>query len=521
MSCQERLFSIEREPESLILQVAKSFKVAANRIQQRRLVYLDSFDWALFSKGLALTWESSNLGSALALSRLDGETISAAIRSRAPAFCADLDPCPMRKRIENAVGVRRLLPRLSLNYSGWEVRILDEREKVIVVLLMPEGSVRATFRQKKARSLPRWVRVLPVRGFESAHKELADLIGRLPDAVAAQEPFFSAALHAAGEAPLDYSSRLNIHLARDTRAGDAIQMLLAQLFRTMMINERGVLKDLDPEFLHDFRVAVRRTRALLGRFSELLNPHVLEAFSSEFRWLGQATGKKRDLDVFLIKLEELKARRIVDEIEDLEPLIRLLRNRQKEDGLKLAEVMSSPRFRELFSAWDNALNSGSSFQSDRADELVFDLASPRIWKVYRRILKKGTRLSASAEPPLLHSLRIECKKLRYLLEFFKSLYSAPLMSGLISDLKGLQDILGDFNDSHVQYRNLKTYVEEAWAEQEIPAQTFLVAGRLLEQMEASQNKLRQHFTEKISLFANRSRKKALKRELTGRQRGAR
>jgi len=516
MSFQERLFSIDRDPESLIAHVARTFKVAVNPIPESRRLYLDSFDWGLYSKGLALSWESAQAGSLLTLARLGGETVASMGRARPPAFCSALEPSPFRKRIENAVGVRRLLPRLTLDFSGWEVRILDEREKVTALLLLPEGKVRATFRKKKTRALPRWVRVVPVRGFGSVHRELTDLVGHLAGTTL-QEPFYEAALRAAGETPGDYSSKLDVRLEPAMPSVAALKLLFLKLLGTMQINEVGLCADLDPEFLHDFRVAVRRTRALLGRSKQHLDPKVLEEFNREFRWLGQLTGKKRDLDVFLIKLEQLKARRVVKEVEDLGPLIELLRQRQYQEGKALSTVIRGSRYQDLVSNWSNALEREDSFRAERARESVYALASPRIWKIYRKILRKGAGLSESTEPLLLHELRIDCKKLRYLLEFFRSLYPQPLMSGLISDLKGLQDILGDFNDCHVQYQNLKTYVDEAWAEKQIPARTFLVAGRLLEQMEASQQALRRHFSDRFNLFANRSRKKALKKELSRRR----
>jgi CHAD domain-containing protein len=321
----------------------------------------------------------------------------------------------------------------------------------------------------------------------------------------------------AGETPGDYTSKLDVRLEPGMPSVAALKLLFLKLLRTMQTNEVGLCADLDPEFLHDFRVAVRRTRALLGRSKEHLDPKVLEEFNREFRWLGQLTGKKRDLDVFLIKLEQLTARRVVEEVEDLGPLIDLLRQRQHQEGKALATFIRSSRYRDLVSNWSKALEREDSFRAERFRESVYALASPRIWKIYRKILRIGAGLSESTEPRLLHELRIDCKKLRYLLEFFRSLYPQPLMGGLISDLKGLQDILGDFNDCHVQYQNLKTYVDEAWAEKEIPARTFLVAGRLLEQMETSQQALRRHFSDRFNLFANRSRKKALKKELSRRR----
>ena len=64
----------------------------------------------------------------------------------------------------------------------------------------------------------------------------------------------------------------------------------------------GTIADVDSEFLHDFRVAVRRTRSLQRQLEPVFPPEPLAHFRSEFRWLQQATGPVRDLDVHQLDL---------------------------------------------------------------------------------------------------------------------------------------------------------------------------------------------------------------------------
>ena len=49
---------------------------------------------------------------------------------------------------------------------------------------------------------------------------------------------------------------------------------------------------------------------------------------------------------------------------------------------------------------------------------VIDLACKRIYKKYRGVVKAGNLILENAEDEMLHVLRIHCKKLRYLMEFF-------------------------------------------------------------------------------------------------------
>jgi CHAD domain-containing protein len=81
-----------------------------------------------------------------------------------------------------------------------------------------------------------------------------------------------------------------------------------------------------------------------------------------------------------------------------------------------------------------------------------------IYKRYRRIVKKGSKISETTPDEKLHELRIDCKKLRYLLEFFTSLFPENEMKKLVKQLKQLQENLGDFNDLSVQQEFLVNHL---------------------------------------------------------------
>jgi CHAD domain-containing protein len=55
-------------------------------------------------------------------------------------------------------------------------------------------------------------------------------------------------------------------------------------------------------------------------------------------------------------------------------------------------------------------------------------------------------------------LRIDSKKLRYLLEFFAELYDSTTVSRLVSELKKLQNVLGVINDTQVQLALVEEFV---------------------------------------------------------------
>ena len=87
--------------------------------------------------------------------------------------------------------------------------------------------------------------------------------------------------------------------AADFAVADALLGYLAEMDATV----DGIVDDIDTEYLHDFRVAVRRTRSVLKMLGDVLPPGLAERVAPEFRWLGDITTPTRDLDVYLLELE--------------------------------------------------------------------------------------------------------------------------------------------------------------------------------------------------------------------------
>ena len=93
--------------------------------------------------------------------------------------------------------------------------------------------------------------------------------------------------------------------------------------------------------------------------------------------------------------------------------------------------------------------------SPNAARPIHELASRRILKMYKRVLKEGRAIGPETSPEHLHELRKSCKKLRYLIEFFVSLYSKNSAKAVIKSLKLLLDNLGNYQDLEVQAGKLR------------------------------------------------------------------
>src|SRR5262249_57562017 len=69
--------------------------------------------------------------------------------------------------------------------------------------------------------------------------------------------------------PGAYSSNIRVHLRPTLRADEAAKVILRGLLHVIKCNTEGVKNDIDTECLHDFRVAIRRTRAVLSQIKEV------------------------------------------------------------------------------------------------------------------------------------------------------------------------------------------------------------------------------------------------------------
>jgi CHAD domain-containing protein len=282
-------------------------------------------------------------------------------------------------------------------------------------------------------------------------------------------------------------------------ADQSARRILRQLFGVLRSNVGGVVEDEDIEFLHDLRVANRRTRTALSQTKGVLPSSVMDTFPPEFKWLGDVTGPCRDLDVMLL---EMDSHRHQAEIDDgaLSPLENFLKEKRRLEHDLVRAALQSERFQRLVDDWGRFLETGAEegAKAPLAPVSTIDVAGPRILKAYRRIRKRGAEIDDNPPAALLHRLRIDGKKLRYLLEFFSDLYPGSTVTRFIRELKQLQDILGGSNDTVVQLALTREFADQGTA----TAETLVAVGRFTEAITQRQRELRAEFSERFELFAS-------------------
>jgi CHAD domain-containing protein len=122
------------------------------------------------------------------------------------------------------------------------------------------------------------------------------------------------------------------------RSDEASKIILRSLLQVMKTNEAYIEKDLDTEFLHDYRVAVRRTRSALGQIKNVFPKEPTLRFKKDFSFVGKLSNQLRDLDVYLLKKDAYKALLPSVLRDDIDPLFDYLSNKRSKALSKLSEV---------------------------------------------------------------------------------------------------------------------------------------------------------------------------------------
>ena len=522
MSRSPVTYAIESEVASqeIWLSLDAEFSTHADTLPGSSSTYLDTFDWRLHRHGGALylldrdhptlSWQTSA-----------GDILRRPLAEQAPEFAEDLPRGTLRESLAPLLEMRRLLPIVRVESKGRLLAILNADDKTVARVVIEEGRAMDPAVDESPRPMPRVLRVVPVRGYDGAFDRVVRYVETTLGLPRLEYGDLTAALETIGRSPGDYSSKLAIQLDPLMPSAEAMKLVHRTLLDAILANEDGTRGDLDSEFLHDFRVAGRRTRAALRQVKSVFPDDAVERFSAELAWLGAVTGPTRDMDVYLLKMPEYRSALPATALEHLDPLNEFLIERQHREHEILVQALDSDRYRALINDWKAFADEPNPEPGPHnAQRAVFLVASERIWRAYRRVLKRGRAIDDSTPAEALHRLRLDCKKLRYLLEFFRSLYERPAIDKLIKALKGLQDNLGDFNDLEVQQLKLPEFALQMMTEDSAAPETLMAMGRLVERLEVSQHRERDRFAECFARFEKRKNRKAFRRLFKARPLGA-
>jgi len=245
----------------------------------------------------------------------------------------------------------------------------------------------------------------------------------------------------------------------DDDAFERLRGLLHAQLREVLAHDPGTRLGSDPESLHDMRVAVRRTRALLRAGKKLIGADT-QSLADELKWIGAVLGAVRDLDVLLAHLHERADELGPPDAKFAGRLLRKLERRRTAARRALLRALEGDRYLRLLDSFDAEL---AALPRSDAETTLDSLARKQL-----RELRDA--VSALADEPLdaeLHHVRKLGKRARYAAELADK-------AAVVKRAKELQDVLGEHQDAVVAEETLRELAGDA------PPAEALAAGRLVD-----------------------------------------
>ena len=517
--------------------LARGLGAQDGRARETERSFYDTFDGLVHAAGLTL-WHGE--GDLELVERDTGELRARhrCPRPEEPFFAKQLGAGSLRDALLAVTELRALLPLADVRSRERLLRVLDEEQKTVVRVALCEPAVICA---EPAPLRPR-LRLTGVRGYD---KELGRVRAMLEGELgfkATDQPLVDEAVRACGALPGGISSKVEVALSPEERSEVAAGAVLSRLLEVMEANLDGTIADIDSEFLHDFRVSVRRTRSVQRELKGVFAPGPLQRFRREFRWLQQVTGDARDLDVYVLDFEGFRA--LVPERMGgaLEPLLEVLRERRLAARSEMEGALRSERAVSLLAQWSSFLcelsgeggsgsgdggsgrtgsassgfekvdsgKAGSGGERPDAARPIIDVAGGRIRSVYARMRRMGEAIDESSPPEAYHELRKKGKELRYLLELFGApLFPGEVVNPMVKTLKALQDVLGRHQDREIQVATLHALAPEV-ARRPAGPSAALAMGALVQRLGEDELAARAAFAERFSAFTAKRQRTLVK-----------
>lgn len=466
--------------------------------------YYDTFDWRLYERNLAFVHSGKDYS--LYSYNDNKKILSVKSNEIKQQYFADSFAKQMQEKIRDIIQYRALLNICRCKRKTEIYKILNEDEKTVVKLYHDYIKISNNETNEFTLNI---VRMIPLRGYNKTLIELTRALLEKGFAVES-ENYLEFIYKHFGRVPGQYSSKIKLMLDARITTIEALRLILIKLVDVLIECENGIIDDIDIEFLHDYRVSVRNAKVILSEFKKILAPSLLSELKSIFSGIGSKTNALRDYDVSLLNKPKYESY-LPDMLRNkLQPLFDRIENERMIEFRKLKRYLTSEEYKNTILQLDVLLE--GDFESgipEEANQPILQYSQKVIARRYRNILKKGRQITAESKDEELHEVRLEGKKLRYLLELFSSLFPGDEVDFLIKQLKIIQDNLGDFNDLSIQQEKMKYYLSDVGDEINLDNQMAFVIGGLITALHRKRNEVRAEFMELFTQFDSEENRKII------------
>lgn len=217
----------------------------------------------------------------------------------------------------------------------------------------------------------------------------------------------------------------------------------------------------EADYIHRFRVDLRKMRVLFNFLKPFLNKDIYETFNQSLRDLGRRLSPLRDLDALIEECSDLSLTEpyLIDNYAEVfrfleKERLRLVKSQSTKKALKA--------FEGILEAADGILQQLVLFE--KQNEASF---SKHFNKRYQHKIDKFEKAFAEldiTDYEAVHEVRKLAKKVRYASVGFKTVLAKKERKKVKKRAKKIQEYLGEITDTHVSIEILMEYKEKAKAE---------------------------------------------------------
>ena len=277
---------------------------------------------------------------------------------------------------------------------------------------------------------------------------LEGLASRLRTAGAGSATRMSRLARALGTPALQAPDVVVVEPGDEHNAGDVIKAAIARSVLRFVVHMPAVQIGEDTEALHQARVATRRLRSDLRTFGPLLDEGWVTSLRDELRWMGDALGKVRDVDVLMLRLDATSTHLLEADRYPLRVMMTMLQTERERRRRTLLTAVDEDRYLELLDRMVDAANQPRLLSS--ADRPFREALRELVRAPFELLMQTVLELPDKPTDPDLHRIRIRAKRVRYAAEAVAPL-AGKKATRFAKAAARLQDTLGDLQDASVAH----------------------------------------------------------------------
>ena len=399
-------------------------------------------------------------------------------------FVDNLPDSDVKKTLKKSVGVRMVseVCRFTVHEAHYSLCNTDQKTLAKIQVLRT-GDTRV-------------ISATPIKGYEKVIKKLSQALAEMGATEYTANPT-EVMLTLSGFIPSEYSLKPKFNLSSDMTTRQAVAKIGLLMLQTARVNEPGIIQAIeDTEFLHDYRVCLRKVRSLVNLLKDSFVVEDYQEIKQRLSGLASNTNRLRDLDVYLLKKDSYYDRLPEPLRGGLPVMFADFTRQQSRCRRELKKWFVSEEYAQEM---DWLIQRFESLQALPETEIATQSIDRWVLKKARKNFKKighmGTLITPDTPDEDVHELRILCKKFRYLLDMFSVLFDQDKLAQFTKRLRRLQNTLGKFNDYSVQQAALIHYLESKDRSSELATSVGALVMMLSQAQLAERQKVEIRFAE--------------------------